>query len=71
MALGPKPAKALAALRVAEEVLAEPVADRVNWTLPRLVEEIERREGVRISCSRLSVVLRKKGVFDSVAPGTL
>lgn len=71
IAPGPAPAKALAALRVAEEVLAEPVADRVNWTLPRLVQEIERREGVSISRSRLSVVLRKKGAFASVARGTL
>ena len=71
IAPGPEPAKALAALRVASEVLAEPVADRVNWTLPRLIEEIDRREGVSISRSRLSVVLRKKGAFASVARGTL
>lgn len=71
IAPGPEPTKALAALRVAGELLTEPVADRVNWTLPRLVREIEQREGVSISCSRLSVVLRKKGVFASVAPGTL
>jgi len=71
VAVGPAAVKAPAALRVAEAVLTEPVADRTNWTLPRLADEIERREGVRISPSRLSVVLRKKGVFDSVAPGTL
>jgi transposase len=71
VAAGPAPVKAHAALRVAEAVLTEPVADRTNWTLPRLADEIERREGVRISPSRLSVVLRKKGVFDTVAPGTL
>ena len=71
IAPGPEPVKALAALRVAGEVLAEPVADRVNWTLPRLAREIERREGVSISRSRLSVVLRKKGAFASVARGTL
>jgi transposase len=70
IAPGPEPVKALAALRVAGEVLAEPVADRVNWTLPRLALEIERREGVSISRSRLSVVLRKKGAFASVAHGT-
>lgn len=58
---GPAPLKAQAALRVAEAVLSAPVADRVNWTLPRLIEEIEQREGVRISRSRLSTVLRKKG----------
>ena len=71
VAAGPSPMKARAALRVAEAVLTEPVADRINWTLPRLADEIERREGIRISTSRLSVVLRKKGVFDSVARGTL
>ena len=71
IAPGPEPVKALAALRVAGEVLAEPVADRINWTLPRLAQEIERREGVSISRSRLSVVLRKKGAFASVARGTL
>lgn len=70
IAPGPEPVKALAALKVAEDVLSEPVADRVNWTLPRLAQEIERREGVSISRSRLSVVLRKKGGFASVARGT-
>ena len=59
---GAAPVKALAALSVAEEVLSEPVADRPNWTLPRLVREIEARTGPRISPSRLSVVLRKKGL---------
>ena len=71
VAPGPSPVKAQAALRVAEEMLSAPVADRPNWTLPRLIGEIERREGVSISRSRLSVVLRTKGVFASVAPGTL
>lgn len=70
VAAGPSPVKAQAALRVAEAVLTGPVADRANWTLPRLADEIERREGVRISPSRLSVVLRKRGAFDSVARGT-
>lgn len=60
---GAAPVKALAALAVAEEVLAQPVADRPNWTLPRLVREIEARTGHRISPSRLSVVLRKRGIF--------
>lgn len=58
---GPSSAKAQAALRVAADVLSRPVANRTNWTLPRLINEIERREGVRISKSRLSTVLRKKG----------
>jgi transposase len=58
---GPAPVKAERALEVAEEVLAAPVADRPNWTLPRLADQIEKRAGVRISCSRLSVVLRQRG----------
>ena len=37
-----------------------PVADRPNWTLTRLIGEIKAREGVTISRSRLSKVLRKK-----------
>ena len=62
VAPGPDPVKAECALAVAEEVLSAPVADRLNWTLPRLADEIETRSGMRISCSRLSVVLRQKGI---------
>src|SRR3954462_11193200 len=62
VAPGPAPVKAESALAVAEEVLSGPVADRSNWTLPRLADEIETRAGVRISPSRLSVVLRQKGI---------
>jgi transposase len=62
VAPGPAPVKAECALAVAEEVLSGPVADRPNWTLPRLAHEIETRAGVRISCSRLSVVLRQRGI---------
>src|SRR3954470_2717256 len=36
VAPGPAPVKAERALAVAEEVLSGPVADRPNWTLPRL-----------------------------------
>ena len=61
VAPGPAPVKAECALAVAEEVLSAPVANRPNWTLPRLADEIERRAGLRISPSRLSVVLRQKG----------
>jgi len=61
VAPGPLPVKADAALKVAGPLLAAPVADRTNWTLARLAEEIERREGVTISRSQLSKVLRKKG----------
>jgi len=57
---GPAPVKAEAALRVVTPLLEQPVADRHNWTLARLIGEIEAREGVSISKSRLSKVLRKK-----------
>ena len=67
---GPAPVKAERALVVAEEVLSCPVADRSNWTLPRLADEIETRAGVRLSRSRLSVVLRKKGAFAGGDPAT-
>ena len=62
VAPGPVPVKAECALAIAEEVLSSPVADRFNWTLPRLADEIAMRTGVRISTSRLSVVLRQKGI---------
>src|SRR4051794_41866780 len=62
VAPGPAPVKAERALAVAEEVLSGPVADCPNWTLPRLADEIETRAGVRISPSRLSVVLRQRGI---------
>src|SRR5215216_4506468 len=70
IAPGPAAVKAARALVVAEEVLSCPVGDRSNWTLPRLADEIETRAGVRISRSRLSVVLRKKGAFAGGAPAT-
>jgi transposase len=70
VAPGPAPVKAERALAVAEEVLSGPVADRPNWTLPRLADEIETRAGVRISHSRLSVVLRQKGIFAGGGPAT-
>src|SRR5919112_175484 len=70
VAPGPAPVKAERALAVAEEVLSGPVADRPNWTLPRLADEIERRAGVRISCSRLSVVLRQRGISAGDGPAT-
>ena len=67
---GPEPVKARAALSVIEEVLAPGISDRPNWTLPRLADEIEKRTGQRISKSRLSVVLRKKGASAGVGPAT-
>jgi transposase len=70
VAPGPAPVKATCALAVAHALLDTPVADRPNWTLPRLAEEIEQRAGVRISPSRLSVVLRKKGALAGGGRGT-
>ena len=60
VAAGPLPVKTEAALRVITPLLGAPVANRPNWTIPRLMVEIEAREGVRISRSQLSKVLRKK-----------
>ena len=70
VAPGPVPVKAACALAVAEEVLSGPVADRPNWTLPRLADEIEKRSGMRISRSRLSVVLRQRGMSAGDGPAT-
>src|SRR3712207_7798623 len=67
---GPAPSKAERALAVAEGLLTAPVADRPNWTLPRLADEIEKRSGPRISCSRLSVVLRQRGRSAGGGPAT-
>lgn len=69
VAPGPAPVKSEAALRVAVPLLDEPVADRPNWTIPRLRAEIEAREGIRISRSQLSKALRKK-TFAGGARGT-
>ena len=60
VAPGPAPVKSVAALRVVTPLLEAPVADRPNWTIPRLRAEIEAQAGVRISRSQLSKVLRKK-----------
>ena len=60
VAPGPAAVKSEAALRVVTPLLEEPVADRRNWTIPRLRAEIEARAGVRISRSQLSKALRKK-----------
>lgn len=69
LAPGPPAVKSEAALRVAAPLLEEPVADRRNWTIPRLRAEIEAREGVRISRSQLSKALRKKSSAGG-GPGT-
>jgi transposase len=60
VAPGPAPVKTEAALRVVTPLLDAPVADRPNWTIARLMVEIEAREGIKISRSQLSKALRKK-----------
>jgi transposase len=70
VAPGPAPLKAEAALRVAGPLLLQPIADRTNWTLARLADEIAAKEGIKISRSQLSKVLRKKGDFVSGGRGT-
>lgn len=60
IAPGPLPVKTEAALRVVTPLLEAPVADRPNWTIPRLIAEIKAREGVDIGRSQLSKALRKK-----------
>src|SRR3954468_19146402 len=57
---GPEPVKSEGALRVVTPLLDQPVADRANWTIPRLRAEVEAREGITISRSQLSKALRKK-----------
>src|ERR1700752_2605750 len=70
VAPGPLPLKIEAALRVITPLLEAPVANQPNWTIPRLMAEIEAREGVRIGRSQLSKALRKKGASAGGVPGT-
>ena len=65
----PATGKTEAALRVVAPLLEAPVADRPNWTIPRLMAEIEAREGVKIGKSQLSKALRKKTSVGG-GPGT-
>jgi transposase len=69
VAPGPAPVKTEAALRVVTPLLEAPVADRPNWTIPRLRAEIEAQEGVKIGRSQLSKALRKKS-FAGGGPDT-
>ena len=69
VAPGPSPVKSEAALRVIAPLLEAPVADRPNWTIPRLRAEIAVREGMSISRSQLSKAMRKKTSAGG-GPGT-
>ena len=66
---GREPVKGEAAAGVAEDLLSEPVADRPNWTLPRLQAEVARQTEATISKSQLSKVLKKKA-FAGAGRGT-
>lgn len=70
LAPGPSPEKGERALAIASAVLREPVENRRNWTLPRLQAEIERQADIRISKSRLSILLREKGASAGAARAT-
>jgi transposase len=59
---GREPVKSAAAAGVVASLLSEPVADRSNWTLPRLQAEIERQAEVTISKSQLSKTLKKMAI---------
>jgi transposase len=67
---GPSGERGLQALSLAAAILAEPVQNRPNWTLPRLQAEIARRGGPPISTSRLSILLREKGASAGGGPAT-
>jgi transposase len=70
IAPGPLPLKTEAALGVITPLLEAPVANRPNWTIPRLMAEIEKREGIKIGRSQLSKVLSQKGASAGAGRGT-
>lgn len=55
---GRPPKLPAAALPIVEEILAEPAPVGMMWTVARLAREVQRRSGVEISESWLSVVMR-------------
>ena len=57
---GAPPVKSEAIERVVTPLLEAAVADRPNWTIPRLIDEVKRQERVAVSRSTMSKVLRKK-----------
>ena len=59
---GREAVKSDAAAGVAACLLTAPVADRANWTLPRLQAEIARQSEVSISKSQLSKTLKKTAI---------
>ena len=69
VAPGLPPVKTEAVLRVATPLLEAPVADRPNWTIPRLIAEVRRKERMTVSRSTVSKALRKKS-SDTGGRGT-
>ena len=65
---GRAPVKSEAASAVVATLLAAPVADRPNWTLPRLQAEIAQQTSVSISKSQLSKALKKRLPLAPTAP---
>jgi transposase len=65
---GREAVKSEAAASVVASLLRQPVADRPNWTLPRLQAEIERQADVSISKSQLSKTLKKWLAMAPAAP---
>ena len=61
--------KTAAVLRVVTPLLEMPVADRPNWTIPRLIAEVGRVERVTVSRATMSNALRKKA-SGTGGPGT-
>lgn len=61
-------AKGATALACATTILCEP--GETIWTLPRLKAQIERRCGIALSLSWLSILLRKKGASPGGDRGT-
>jgi transposase len=59
---GPAPMKSEAALRVVTPLLEQPVADRRNWTIPRLQVEIEAREGSHQPVATVQGAAKKSSV---------
>ena len=70
LAPGPIAERGERALACARALLAAPVQDRPNWTLPRLRAEVEARTGVRVSQGHLSVLLCQKGGSAGAGPAT-
>jgi len=66
---GRTPRKREAALAIARDVLATPIAGGPVWTLARLAAEVAARTGETISAGHLSVVLRK-GATAGAGRGT-